>query len=315
LNKNFIMSLISNWPAKVLSIVAAVLLFIVQDKNNMSTLRFDIPLEVKMNNNFVPTKVIQSKVHISSSVPQEKSAVINETNFQAKLDLSPYTEAGRYSVPVNITTLGIAQEIDLLETEAFPKEIIVVLDKKDGKYISISPEFKGKPAPGYELTDININPKEIYVEGPASTIKKLKSISTMPIDITGIDAAISRIVQVDDPNRTLTIATKNFQFNADVKAIETEKEFLDLQIAVKNLSGNFDFEFEEDIKGVLRIAGKENDLLLITEETLGSEALFIDCSSINKTGTYTLNINANMPETATLVSLEPEEIKITIKKR
>lgn len=45
----------------------------------------------------------------------------------------------------------------------------------------------GRPASGYSLADVNVYPKTVQASGTGKEIKELSSISTKPVDITGLN--------------------------------------------------------------------------------------------------------------------------------
>jgi len=240
-SRNFISRIIEDWPAKAISLLMAVFLLIFQKQNTTKTLFYDIPLNVKQNTSLiVATDDIPQKVNISVDVPEDAAAQISDNNFIARLDLSRYDTPGTYDVPIEIQNSGSALYIDLLKTKLNQKDVMVTLDKKETKTISVEANCTGVPAPGYEVTKVTITPPKVDVSGPASEVEKLVSIPTAEIDISESTGNIARTVSVGNVAPALNISEKNFQVNIEVSPIATIEEYNDIPIAIKNLSPAFE---------------------------------------------------------------------------
>ncbi|MFW5782498.1 MAG: YbbR-like domain-containing protein, partial [Candidatus Muiribacteriaceae bacterium] len=59
----------------------------------------------------------------------------------------------------------------------------------------VSPSVNGKPAPGYSVYSVEVDPFELDIQGRPEVLDKVDHVTTEPIDITGIDSSISRKVK------------------------------------------------------------------------------------------------------------------------
>ena len=54
------------------------------------------------------------------------------------------------------------------------------------KDVPVRPVLNGSPEIGYAVKSLEVKPKEVTIEGPASEINRVGYLKTEPIDITGL---------------------------------------------------------------------------------------------------------------------------------
>jgi YbbR domain-containing protein len=101
--------LVSHWPAKVLSLTAAVLLFVFNRASNLVEQDFELPLEVVVPEMLAVAAPFQQRVSITvRSEDEEAISDISSGDFRAYVDLTDFRSEGAYRVPVRYTRTGFA---------------------------------------------------------------------------------------------------------------------------------------------------------------------------------------------------------------
>lgn len=67
--------------------------------------------------------------------------------------------------------------------------------------VLINPSWKGQPGFGYEVKSYSITPNSVQLAGPSEMLATFTTISTMPIDITGLTQSRKFTVVLDLPGR------------------------------------------------------------------------------------------------------------------
>ena len=67
----------------------------------------------------------------------------------------------------------------------------------------VVPLIVGEPENGYYVKSVEVSPQTVSVEGLRSTLLKLKSVKTEPIDITGFSESFSQDLKVDYTGRNI----------------------------------------------------------------------------------------------------------------
>ncbi|MDR2468553.1 MAG: hypothetical protein LBD22_06300 [Spirochaetaceae bacterium] len=308
--RNFLEKITVNWHAKVLALVMAIFLYIFQQLNGMTSVRFDIPLSQKNNSELTPTAPLPSKVRVTIKGMHQNINALTESDIMARIDLSNYDKPGVYNIPVQITGTGEPHTIDSFDVSVTPGEIHLTLDKRGGKYFTVEASLHGEVAPGYELVQYSVMPKQVYIEGPAGMLEQLASIRTESIDLAARDSSFTRNVRVIDIDPSMTIHEQTIQFNATISSIELAKEYNDVPISIINLNEELTITTPPGT-GTARLQGNE---LIVKEWTLPEQFLTLDCAQISAPGEYVLPVSVHAPETISVLEYTPETIAVIVRK-
>ena len=91
-----------NWPAKVLSIALAIILFVFHRMSMLEDRFFSVPLNLEINSNLVPASSYPRMVRVSLRGDANSIYPILEDDIEAYLDLTRYTDRGHYRAPVQV---------------------------------------------------------------------------------------------------------------------------------------------------------------------------------------------------------------------
>jgi len=308
LNK-IVQRLIRNWPVKIISVAAAVLLFLF---NQMATLeeRFlSVPLEIEMAEQFIPAETYPKTVRVTLRGQSEEINLVLEDDIEVYADFSAYTQEGTYTVPVRILKEGSLTHIDPLELQVEPKQLTLKIEKKISKSVRVEPSLAGYPAKGYELTQYFLTPSSVQIEGLESTIKDLETVETESIDLSGRREDFTLRLRLKKPNEFSAFPGGNtveffgiVQENTILKTIEN----VDL-IAL-------------DLASDLKVSGLPQNALIMVQgtqlllEKLSKDEyiLTIDCSEISEPGVYTLPVTPEVPKDVLVLKYDPTNVKIRV---
>lgn len=298
-----------NWPIKILSITAAVLLFLF---NQMATLeeRFlSIPLEVIVADQYIPAESAPKTVRVTLRGQSEEVNLVLEDDIEVYADFSEYTTEGNYTVPIKVVKQGSLAHIDPLELQVEPRQLSLRIEKKLSKSVRVKPLLVGYPAKGFELSQYFLTPSSVEVDGVKSTVEKLDSVETEPIDLSGRTEDFTIRVRLKKPGQFSSFPGGNtveffgiVQENTILKTVENiDLIALDLagDLAVSDLQQN----------GVLNVQGPQ---LLLEKLDREDFMLTVDCSEIDRPGSYTLPVNPDVPQGILVLKYTPTTVEIEV---
>src|SRR5690606_15592180 len=114
---------------------------------------------------------------------------------RVSLDVKDSKSTIEQSLPINLLDEN-GQAIESKFLSMYQDFAIVTVPIYPKKSVSIEAAISGKPASGYEVTDIEIQPKDIVVSGSEALLDDMKSISTELIDLEGAKTDIKRTVKL-----------------------------------------------------------------------------------------------------------------------
>lgn len=298
----------ANWPAKILSIVAATLLFLFYRISTLQERFISVPLHVVSNESFVPTSSVPDSVRVTLRGKSDTIFLVHEEDIDAFIDLRPYRNAGVYRVPVKVTRKGATANADF-EIRVNPLEVTVTLEKKVAKIVQVVPDIRGFPAKGYELGHSFLSPDSVQIAGPASRVNPITSIQTDPINLDGKSADFTEQVGLALPSPNITITgNQAVEFHGIMQKIIVVKTIEPVDIVALDLAPNLRMQLDTTT-GEIQVQGGQLDLANLKQ---GDATLDVECSQIMRPGVYTLPTTPSVPRGMVVLSYAPEKVTLTV---
>jgi YbbR domain-containing protein len=298
-----------NWPVKIISIAAAVLLFFFYRVASLEERFFNVPLAVKFHENYTAVEEFPETVRIIIRGRDEDIKLVLEDEIEASVDFSLYNREGNFRELVLITKKGFALDIASLELRVEPREIDLNLESLMVKTLTVIPSVTGFPEKGYELIQSFITPSSVEIYGSRSKIENLEEINTEDIDINSRISDFTTRVRLKKTDPSLSFSGGDIvEYTAFIKEVLVVRSLSGLDIIALDLDGSF--EIEEFIGDyTMEIQGK----LLELEKYVPQDFRFtIDCSSLKAVGQYNLPVIPDVPAGILILNYEPKEIRVNI---
>jgi hypothetical protein len=305
--KPLITRLVANWPVKILSLAAAVILFMLNRISTLDERYLQVPLRIVTTANLVPSTSYPRMVRLTLRGEANALAAIMDEDFDVYADFSKQKGEGVYRSPIEVKRKGTALNVNPLETRVDPPEIMIGLDRRLTRTVSVVPNFKGYMEPGYELSEYAVVPSSVEVSGPRSLIEKLTDVSTEQIELSGRKADFTAKVSLAkrDPLVSLT-GTDTVQFTGKVLESIVLKTIEGIQVAPVGLAHNLAIDGTLPLAS-LKIQGSQQDVSTFVPE---ATTLSIDFSSIKDPGLYTLPVSVSLPPNIAELKHDPAEISL-----
>jgi hypothetical protein len=189
--------MVENWPAKVLSVAAALMLLVFHRMSTLESRFFAAPLQVESGEaGLIPASSYPRLARVTIRGDANSIYPIIEDDIEAYIDLSKYTTEGWYRLPVQVRKTGSALGVEPLEISVDPMEVSIRLERKMSKNVPIIPAFKGRVIAGYDLVSQSISPATVLVEGPARLLAEITEFQTAVIDLDGRDQDFSVLINI-----------------------------------------------------------------------------------------------------------------------
>ena len=298
-----------NWPAKVISIVLAMMLFIFHRMSTFSERFFTVPLVLESQTNLVPSGPYPRMIRITLRGDANSIYTIQEDDIQAYIDLARYSSPGNYQAVIQIRKQGIAQDISPLEIRIEPGEISLALDHKISKLVPLKANILGEVESGYILNSYSLNPTQVIIDGPSSLIGFISELNTDVIDLAGRAADFSISVNVLNQDPLLVLRGSGVtEFQGFISRIITVRNIRSVPVNITGLDR--DLIAETDFRQVsVHLEGRNQDVL--DNFIIPENFLWVDCSAIQEPGTYMLQIYGSVPS-GIILTTDPRELMIRI---
>jgi YbbR domain-containing protein len=308
--RKLILGLVENWPAKVLSVAIALILFVFHEMSTLTTRTIIVPLAIETNSALTPGSAYPRNVRVRLRGESDGVKVILDNDIEAYLDFSRHESEGQYRAPVQVRRKGSALVPEPLEITVNPLEVSVNLEKRINKTVPLAASVHGNAADGFELVSYSVSPAEVAMSGPSRLMESINDIKTDPVDIDGRKNDFNVMVNIANPNPALLSIRGDAyaEFRCVIRPSVPVRNIDGIAIDITGLDLMFESELGVKTGSVRLEAGQS----LLDNFSVRSGFLSVDCSSITEPGTYTLPVKVDLPEGFILIKCEPDEVAVTV---
>ncbi len=302
--------LLDNWVPKALSVVAAILLSLFFQINNLKVRNLSIPLEVKTRDGMVVSGDLPQSVRVELRGDEDFIYSIQNRDIKAVADFTIHEDDGSYRVPVAISvakTYQLAQKT--MEIKVEPSELTAALEEELLLDMEVTPRLKAFPPRGFEMVQYFVNPSSVLVRGPRSQLEGTGSIETEVIDLSGRDRNFSMSVRLISPGNNVDFPGGGLvEFQGIVEEAVISRTLTNLEVASLDLNprlllaGNLP-------EASITLQGSQH---FMAELRIVDIHFFLDCSRITHPGTYTLPLQLDVPEGLAVLKYHPREIIVQV---
>jgi YbbR domain-containing protein len=172
---------ISDWPVKVMCILAAMFLWIYVASGQSTIGKFPSKIPIKAEN--VQTGLIpvydDNEVELQISAEPAVWNKLSTDSFMATVDLSGLSE-GTYQLPVSVIS-GV-EGVQIVKKT--PDKIMVSLEPIIKKTVSVNRKIQGSPADGMVVGNVTFDFPTVEVSGPKSIVEGI-SEAIVVVDLNG----------------------------------------------------------------------------------------------------------------------------------
>lgn len=200
--KNYIASLKRNKHLKLFAVILALAAWFAVGSEERTETTLQLALELtNIPKQLMVTNEIPSQIEVRLQGPRSVIRELSNDKHRIRIDLSGSTPGTRNEL---ITSSALNFPRGVVVSRIRPNTVAIELDQAFTRRLEVLPVIKGTPAPGFEVGEISLTPKETMVRGPKNEIQQLKQINTIPIDISKLSSSVTKEVELDFQNLPLT---------------------------------------------------------------------------------------------------------------
>lgn len=175
--------LLQNWPWKLLSLAAAIVLWIsvasepeVSAFVNVRVEYKNLPPALEVSSDYVESVLLE--VHgLSEELRRPAEA---RRQFAVVLDMSD-VEPGTRTFTIDHNDVRIPRGIQFLR--AIPAQIRLSFEPTATRSVPVEVRFADSPAPGLQILDTTAEPSVLAIVGPSSSVANVVSVQTDPLKL------------------------------------------------------------------------------------------------------------------------------------
>lgn len=261
----------------------------------------------------VPVRYVgvpESLVVVGDTVPEVEMVVEGPRTLLAQLD----REGQSYTVDLSDAKPGIVQSRIRAESINLPRGVSIVrimpavieteLRPTQSKRLPVQARLTGNVAPGYEISNVEIEPDSVEVVAAAGDLDGVAAVRTVPINIEGQKSDWSGVVElaIDEWN-IKSITTREVDVFYQVVPKMVENRIDDVPVIVRGPNGGYRV-VPASVR--IRVMGPENLVSKLSRESLTA---VVDVRQV-LSGASELPVTVRLPDQVVLLAVEPQRVRV-----
>jgi YbbR domain-containing protein len=196
---------IENKGLKLLSLLLAILLFVVSRQPVSDVRLVGVPIEYRgLSAGVEISGAVEQTVSVRLSGPRDVIRGLLSNQVLVVADLSN-KEPGERVAQLKADESSLPENVKVLQIK--PASIRIKLEPTIRKRVKVEAQFMGQVEDGYEFYRAKLTPDEVEIEGPQSQVNKLGRVMTEAVDLAGRKASFPTSVEVETPHDSLRVKT------------------------------------------------------------------------------------------------------------
>jgi YbbR domain-containing protein len=256
---------------------------------------------------------VNSTISVKQAEVSGASKYISNVNkIAARYNIENINKSG--SVNVALQAEDSSGEV-IKNVTISPKYVRVNIQLGKVKSVPVSIKTTGTVKEGTKVESISCLPDKVTISGNKEIISSINSIDTETVDLSKVSgdenvrAKLSLPIGVNlvDNNKYVNLKIDLTESDSDEKI---SKKNLEFKIKTKNLSKDYEAQLEEDTASIV-VSGESSIIDSLKEDDI---ECYVDLSSVSE-GEKDFNVNVTLPDGVSIVSKNPQNVKVTIKKK
>jgi YbbR domain-containing protein len=178
----------------LLALAIAFFLWGVANGSSSIELAFDIPIELHN----IPETLVVTDLNVDSlnvRVAGSRAALRNISTNKLKflIDVAG-GKPGIADYEVDMAPIDLPRNTRVVSRS--PRRVQVRFEQSGRKVVNVRADLTGELPESFQLGEVNVVPRRVWLAGARSQVLRLEEISTEPIDLTGLQESVEREVRV-----------------------------------------------------------------------------------------------------------------------
>jgi YbbR domain-containing protein len=227
-NRPFLVrALLDELPLKVVSMVIAVTLFIIVRSDKDAASGAYVKVVYTMPEDRVLINDPPGEVRVAVRGPWTRLSRFDERDLEPiRIDLRQIHDSevrfddGMVKLPVGLRVASMS-----------PSEVKLEFEPRVQKKVAVQPLLEGEPAPGFQVTRVSAEPKEVMVDGARSVVEALSRVPARPLRITGSRSPVRGEKALEPPPKHARfVDAATVLIEAEVRPAMVERVFESLPV-------------------------------------------------------------------------------------
>jgi YbbR domain-containing protein len=292
-----------NFGTKVISVVIAIVLWVVVLGSRNVEVTKEIPLEIITSGELTAANDVPEKIAFRLAGPKAfLRAVLDRREDPIRVNLAgakPGFITYRFfsdniRLPIGVKVLSIN-----------PTAILIKLEPIKKRDVPVRVELKGQPADGFRVAKAEAHPPVVRIKGAETKVDAVTEVGTIPIDVTGLK-------QEQEREAALDLTRYGLQIDGVLPKVLIDVEPLSANLKIKNIEirvlSSFHAKLDQSSATVFVRADPANAKLLDRNHVYA----VVDLRGKPKGVYRNEGLHVSLPPDTGLVRVTPDKVNVTL---
>ncbi|MCM0606091.1 MAG: hypothetical protein KA715_08375 [Xanthomonadaceae bacterium] len=291
-----------NAGTKLVSILIAVILWIVVLGSRTVEVTKEVPIEIVTNEDVMVSNELPDRVAFRISGPKAFiRTILDRRDPPIRINLQG-AKPGAVTYRLFSDSLRVPIGVKVLSVN--PNALVVNLEQMKSKILPVKIETRGVLPEGYKLVSIESVPATVKVRGAKTRIQMVAEIFTLPIDLTDLKQGFQKAIPLDTARASVELEGQPPEIKADIRPVSANFKVKNVTIRVLS---HLKYRVREKTVTVL-VRSSQEAIKLLDHSRVFAE---IDLRDKAK-GVYEIKPKVSLPGHIGFVSTQPETIGVTL---
>jgi YbbR domain-containing protein len=213
---------------------------------------------------------------------------------------------GRRLFPLGPDQVRVPFGVEVVQVT--PSAVAMALEASATRLVAVVPSVEGRPAPGFVVGPLAVNPQRVEVIGPESVVKRATEVLTEPVTVTGAKSTVTEAVVLGLMDPALRLKNAR-QATVTVQIVPAPQERIvrSRPVHLRNLGPALSAQAVPAAVDVT-LRGRRDALNHVDADDI---VAFVDLAGIGP-GQYELTVYADSSPEAGVTRIEPMSVQVRI---
>ena len=223
----------NNFSLKMFSLIVAVVLYVFVSAESTTPVEVEFPIEYRTQEGIVVVGDSPTRIRTTLQGPWANFHSFEiDSMTPVVVNLMKETEAT--TVRHSIFTNDLEPPGGMKVVAFSPSEWTIDLDLKVERLVTVNVDLPGRPALGFKIVDVKIEPAQVRVVGPQRTVELLQHVRTKAIDVSEREEDLEIEVELRAPPHPIVLRQKSVQAKVQIGEEFVKRTFRNVSVKVVN---------------------------------------------------------------------------------
>ena len=208
-------AVVAHWPLKLLALVMAIALWLFVGSAERTEIALALPVEYfGLEDPLTLDGPRREMVDVQLQAARWAAARVGPATVRVRVDVSGLREGDNV---VHLVPDNVQAPAGVRVTRVAPAWTIVHAARAATRTVQVRPQVQGQPAADHVLGPVVVDPATVEIKGPRTTIEGRTVVETLPVDVSGRRAPVTRTVGLALPDSVYLVDRRTVNVTVDIR--------------------------------------------------------------------------------------------------